>query len=253
MPSPMPESSPFGALRRLLTLALGTTLAVTLGLAAAVPAQAATASTSIITGVITGRDANGVAVPLANAYVYAEPADWKDSRDIYAHTDASGRFTADVGQPGEYTLYGSCDQDTTCDATYAPQYYNGANHRGDATTITVGTSTVTANVRLPRFATVKGKVTTDAGVALAGINVEAYPSESGSVKTDANGAYTLTKVVPGRTLISAREEYGQHNWTAEHWDGATGSTPTYPDPYPVLAEGPTVTTANFSLAPTTGI
>ena len=242
-------------MRRLLVLLLATVVGVTLGLASAVPAQAASAYS--ITGVVTGRDASGAVVPLDDVYLYAQPVDWQDDRDHYGTADASGRFTIDVTQPGDYTLYASCHSGTPCADTYATQYYDQANGHGDAKAVVVSATapTATANIRLPRYATVKGKVTSDAGAAIAGITVESAPTAGGSVvstKTDATGAYTLAKVTPGAVSIAAREDYSLHNWNGEYWNGTTTSTPDYPRPDPILPEGPTVTTANFQLSPTLG-
>ncbi|CAN7250349.1 carboxypeptidase regulatory-like domain-containing protein [Knoellia sp. LjRoot47] len=242
-------------MRRLLVLLLTTVVGVTLGLASAAPAQAASVYT--ISGTITGRDANGALVPLADAYLYAQPVDWEDNRNIYGDADANGRFSIDVGTAGDYTLYAECLPSTPCAGTHAMQYYDQANGHGDAKTIVLstGTPTATANIRLPRFATVKGKVTSTAGAPLAGITVESAPTAGGrviSTTTDATGAYTLDKAVPGKVNITARQDWDKHDWNAEYWNGGIDSTPTYPSPAPTLPEGPTVTTANFQLAPTTG-
>ncbi|MFW5473106.1 carboxypeptidase regulatory-like domain-containing protein [Knoellia sp. CPCC 206450] len=250
-----PPLSRGGGVRRLVVVALTAVLGIVLGLAAAPPAQAASGYT--ITGVVTGRDASGALVPLDDVYLYAQPVDWQDDRDHYGTADASGRFTIDVTQPGDYTLYASCHSGTACADTYATQYYDQAAGHGDAKTIVVSTTTpVTANIRLPRFATVTGKVTSTSGAAIPGIRVESVPTSGGSVvgtTTDATGAYTLTKVVPGKVSITARDaDWNMHTWDAEYWDGTSVSTPDYPYPSPVLPEGPTVTTANFQLAPTTG-
>ena len=244
-----------GGVRQLVVVALTAVLGIVLGLAAATPAHAASGYT--ITGVVTGRDASGALVPLDDVYLYAQPVDWQDDRDHYGTADASGRFTIDVTQPGDYTLYANCHSGTACADTYAAQYYDQAAGHGDAKTIVVSTTTpVTANIRLPRFATVKGRVTSTSGAAIPGITVESVPTAGGSVvstSTDATGAYTLTKVVPGTVSITAREaDWNMRNWNAEYWDGTPVSTPDYPSPSPVLPEGPTVTTANFELSPTTG-
>lgn len=239
-------------MRRLLVLLLTTVVGVTLGLASAAPAQAASVYT--ISGTITGRDANGALVPLADAYLYAQPVDWEDNRNIYGDADANGRFSIDVGTAGDYTLYAECLPSTPCAGTHAMQYYDQANGHGDAKTIVLstGTPTATANIRLPRFATVKGKVTSTAGAPLAGITVESAPTAGGrviSTTTDATGAYTLDKAVPGKVNITARQDWDKHDWNAEYWNGGIDSTPTYPSPAPTLPEGPTVTTANFQARP----
>ncbi|MFC7490547.1 MULTISPECIES: carboxypeptidase regulatory-like domain-containing protein [unclassified Knoellia] len=263
MSSTVLADSPVRRMRRLVVLVLATVLGATLALAAATPAQAATgqaqtqaASDYAITGVVTGLDAAGRAVPLADAYLYAEPVDWADPRNHYGTTDAAGRFTIDVTEPGEYTLYANCHSGTACSNTYASQYYDQANGHGAAQTIVVSTTTpVTANIRLLRWATVTGKVTGPAGAPIAGITVESSPINGGSVVstlTDATGAYTLAKVIPGQAQITAREDWDKHYWAPEYWNGTTTSTPAYPDPAPILPEGPTVTTANFQLAPQTG-
>ncbi|WP_353951886.1 carboxypeptidase regulatory-like domain-containing protein [Knoellia sp. S7-12] len=251
-PPPLADS-PVRRLRQLLVLVLATILGFTLALAGAAPAQAASGYT--ITGVVTGLDATGKAVPMGDAYLYAQPVDWNDSRDHFGGTDATGRFTIDVTKAGEYTLYAACQ--STCAETYGMQYYDQANGRGAAKTITVSTTTpVTANIRLPRLATVKGRVTDTAGAAIPGITVSSSANGGGgsnsTATTDATGAYTLTKVMPGKVQIEAREEWGKHNWTQEFWNGTAQSTPTYPQTPPVLPEGPTVTTANFQLARTMG-
>lgn len=130
-------------MRQLLLLVLATILGSTLVLAAAAPAQAASGYT--ITGVVTG-------------------------------PDATGRFTIDVGQPGEYTLYANCQSGTACATAYADQYFDKANGNGDAKPVVVSTTTVvTTNMRLPRWATVKGKVTDGAGAPVAGITVATSP------------------------------------------------------------------------------
>ena len=271
MPTPVladPPATREGGVRRLLVLALTAVVGVVLGLASAAPAQAApalaapaqavaAASGYTITGVVTGRDASGASVPLPDAYLYAQPVDWNDDRDIFGEADANGRFSIDVGTPGEYTLYANCLPSTPCADTHASQYYDMAPGLGEAKKIVVSatTPTVTANIRLPRYATVKGKVTSDAGAAIAGITVESVPSSGGTpatATTDATGAYTLTKVQPGKVVITAREDWEKHNWDAEYWNGTATSTPDYPYPGPVLPEGPTVTTANFQLSPTLG-
>ncbi|EAP97936.1 hypothetical protein JNB_13268 [Janibacter sp. HTCC2649] len=239
--------------RRLAVLLLTAIFGLTFAVAAATPAQAASGYT--ITGVVTGLDAAGNPVPIADAYLYAEPVDWADNRNIYGEADATGRFTIDVGEPGEYTLWANC-QTTACSDVYGDQYYDQANGHGDAKTIVVSTTTpVTANMRMPRWATVKGKVTDTAGVAIPGITIESAPSAGGSVistTSDASGNYTLSKVMPGKVNITAREGWDQHTWTAEYWNGTAQSTPTYPSPAPILPAGPTVTTANFQLAQTSG-
>ncbi|MDT0212540.1 carboxypeptidase regulatory-like domain-containing protein [Rothia sp. ARF10] len=257
MPSTVVASPPSrgGGVRRLVVVALTSVLGIVLGLAAATPAHAASGYT--ITGVVTGRDAGGALVPLDDVYLYAQPVDWQDDRDHYGTADASGRFSIDVTKPGDYTLYANCHAGTACADTYATQYYDQAAGHGDAKTIIVSTTTptATADIRLPRFATVKGRVTSDAGAAIPGITVESVPTAGGSVvstTTDATGAYTLTKVAPGAVSITAREDYSLHNWNGEYWNGTSVSTPDYPSPDPVLPEGPTVTTANFQLSPTLG-
>lgn len=245
--------SPVRRVRQLLVLVLATILGSTLTLAAAGPAQAASGYT--ITGVVTGLDATGTVVPLADTYLYAEPVDWNDPRNIYGTVDAAGRFSIDVGEPGEYTLYANCRSGTACATAYADQYFDKANGHGDAKPVVVSTTTaVTANMRLPRWATVKGKVTDEAGAPIAGITVATSPPAGGSVNsttTDATGNYTLTRAMPGKMQINAREESG-NTWTGEYWNGTTQSTPSYPSPDPILPEGPTVTTANFQLARTLG-
>lgn len=246
--------SPARRVRQLFVLVLATILGSTFALAAAAPAQAASGYT--ITGVVTGLNATGTVVPLTDTYLYAEPVDWADPRNIYGTVDAAGRFSIDVGEPGEYTLYANCQSGTACAAAYADQYYDQANGHGDAKTIVVNTTTaVTANMRLPRWATVKGKVTDEAGAPLAGLTVETSPPNGGRVNsttTDATGAYTITQVMPGKMNIVAREDWDAHTWSAEYWNGTAQSTPTYPNPSPILPAGPTVTTANFQLAKTLG-
>ena len=70
---------------------------------------------------------------------------------------------------------------------------------GEAKTIVVSatTPTVTANVRLPRYATVKGKVTSDAGTPIAGITVESVPTSGGYAAT------ATTEVRATATAITA--------------------------------------------------
>ena len=240
--------------RQLAVLLLTAVLGFTIALASAAPAQAASGYT--ITGVVTGLSTTGTVVPLTDVYLYAEPVDWEDPRNIYGTVDSAGRFTIDVGEPGEYTLYANCQSGTACATAYADQYYDQANGHGAAKAIVVNTTTpVTANMRLPRWASVTGKVTDEAGTPIAGITVETSPPNGGSVNsttTSATGTYTLTKVMPGSMNIVAREDYDRHTWSAEYWNGTAQSTPTYPNPSPILPAGPTVTTANFQLAKTTG-
>lgn len=192
--------SPVRRVRQLFGLMLATILGSTLALAAAAPAQAASGYT--ITGVVTGLDTAGNVVPLADAYLYAEPVDWNDPRNIYGTVDAAGRFSIDVGEPGEYTLYANCRPGTACATAYADQYFDKANGHGAAKAIVVNSTTpVTANMRLPRFASVTGKVTDEAGAPIAGITVETSPPNGGSVNsttTSATGTYTLTRSCPAR-------------------------------------------------------
>jgi protocatechuate 3,4-dioxygenase beta subunit len=104
-------------------------------------------------------------------------------------TDAEGRFTLEPLRPGRY--------DVSATATGSAKSGSGrhlALHMGEELT--------GVEIRLSPGAVVRGRVVTPAGGPVAGAQVSS-PDDRASTRTDAQGAYRLTGVSPGRRGIGA--------------------------------------------------
>ncbi|OFI38548.1 hypothetical protein BIU82_04305 [Arthrobacter sp. SW1] len=162
-------------------------------------------------------------------------------------TAADGKFSLTIPAEGSYKIFVSCG--SSCEATYADEYYN--NHSGfgsaDPVTVSAAAPIATANVELGAFGKVSGRVTNKSGAAVTEVEVSAYPDEGGqgaSAVPDANGYYTLDKVPPGKINLVVRDESGKHLYTQQYWNGTAGV-----DGYGsfTMASGAVLSNVNFSL------
>jgi Carboxypeptidase regulatory-like domain len=217
-----PLSTP---LRRLLALTTTAVLAAAAFVAGAVPAHAAVYT---VKGTITGKlTSSATPTVLGDVWVEVEPAvhDWWADR-IGTWTGADGKFSLTVPAEGSYKVRVSCG--SSCEATYADEYYNNHSGFGDADPVTVSAAapTATANVELSAFGKISGRVTNKSGLPLTQVTVSAY-SQSGDggdsgVTPDANGYYTLNKVPTGMVNLTVRDESGKHLYAQQSWNGTSG-------------------------------
>ncbi len=104
-------------------------------------------------------------------------------------TDAEGRFTLVPLRPGRYDV-----------SATAPGYRKSGS--GRHLDLKTGEELAGVEVRLVPGAMVRGRVATPTGAPIAGAQVSS-PDDHASTRTDAQGAYRLTGVSPGRRGIGA--------------------------------------------------
>ena len=134
-------------------------------------------------------------------------------------TDGDGNYSIAVS-PGDYTVYFWDPSDT-----YGSGYYVASTptdftyDSNSASSVSVTSSDVTANVVLPLAIHINGKVTKSGGTGLPNIGVEAYDKTIGyenEVSTDANGNYSVA-VAPGSYTLyfwDDTEKYGDGYYNA---------------------------------------
>jgi len=231
--------------RRLLAAFTTAVLAAAAVVAGAVPAHAAAYT---IQGTITGRPTPSAApAVLGDVWVEAETNDWPGDRVAGMWTAADGKFSLTVPAVGSYKIFVSCG--STCEATYADEYYN--NHTGfdaaNPVTVTAAAPTATANIELGAYGKVSGRITDKSGAPVTQVEVSAYPYEGGqgtSAIPDANGYYTLSKVPPGNVTLSVQDTSGKHLYKGQFWNGTAG-VENYVQ-Y-TMASGAVLSNVNFAL------
>lgn len=199
--------------------------------------------------VISGRITDEFGEPVANAVVVAMryayqagarrlvPAAGANARDT---TDDQGAYRLFGLPPGDYyvsAVLRAAGPDSVTDpmgepSGYAPTYYPGTPNIAEAARVTVGVSEEHTNVSFGLIATrlvrVSGMVVTSSGAPAAGGMVVLLPADAGGrrvplvgggrngARIDANGAFRLSGVVPGRYQVQAR--------SAQRADGELGKT-----------------------------
>jgi protocatechuate 3,4-dioxygenase beta subunit len=140
-------------------------------------------------GTISGKVTNSSAKPIAGACVSAVASG--TSQGPGTSTDANGNYTLNGLGTGTYTV----EFDACGAGNYAVQTITGVK-------VTAGKAT-TLNATLVPGGILTGKVSDSAGKPIAGacltITVE---GQTGTIKTDSTGTYTLTDVPPGTYTLS---------------------------------------------------
>lgn len=243
-------------IRHVVILAVTAVLALTLSVSTVAPAQARASAETAITGTVSGINESNAWVGLPNVQVVVWPVNAGSAPSLLGTTDQAGKFTVPVPSAGQYRVQARCGSSTSCSALFAPQFFGQANTADDASTVTVASGAApSVHILMPRLATITGRVVDTSGRGLAGQPVTANPPGGyghSETSTDQNGAFTLTKVIPGKIVVMAGRDdsEGTWDWAAEYWNGTQSSTPVPPNPnYPVLRVGPTTTNMIFQLAP----
>ena len=237
---------PLPAPARLVAGVLAAVLAAVLLLAGALPASAATYT---IKGKVTGKASpSGTPAALGDVWVGAYTTDWQSDNvgGSWSAPDGTYSFTVPAGS---YNLWISCS--SSCENTYADEWHQNHTHPTSADPVTVSDAvpTLTIDPQLEAYGKMAGRVTDQAGQPLAGISVSANPEEGGRgsyTTTDANGAYTLAKIPPGSTSITASDESGQQLYKQMSWDGTKAVTGGVATTVPAGADW---TNADFTMVP----
>lgn len=191
----------------LLTLLLGALLALATVPVLAGPAQAASV---VLSGKITGLDANGVSVPVQDVFVEVNQTNGNtlDPR-AYDYTAADGTYSITIPATGDYEIAIECWGDYACADVYAPEV---------PVTRSITTAT-TLNASLDRWGKINGTVRKN-GVATAWTGAEItadndardYWSSWPGVSTAPDGTFTIDKVAPGSITIHGNEPYGEESF-----------------------------------------
>ncbi len=141
-----------------------------------------------LTGRVTGPGGSG----LADVTVSVQPS----ATGSFAMTGAMRRVTTDAN--GEYTLDGLSPGEETIQFSHAK--YNGVSK-----TVTLKGRDNKLDVTLEGGSTITGIVVTDSGAPVADAEVNAYSAGGGgdSARTNANGAFELEGLRPGRYRFTA--------------------------------------------------
>jgi protocatechuate 3,4-dioxygenase beta subunit len=174
---------------------------------------------------ISGRITNTAGTALAGVSVSAT-----DSMSRSAVTNSSGNYTIRGLDPGDYEIFFSPP------GNYQEGYYTtaNANHfiraQASATPVHVGPSKTGINAKLPSAFKITGKITNNAGVAIAGAFVSAGGFAAFAI-TNASGNYVLQGLEPGAYKVMATPpattnyRSGWWNTTANHFsDTEAGGT-----------------------------
>ena len=202
-------------------------------------ATSASAATYTITGRITGLDANGVAVAMPGAELFAfAPGSDRFTGPVagYSVADDNGNYTLSVDSAGPHDIEISCN----CPDSEGAYTLSHADEVKKGVSVTAGTA-LTLDWRLARYGTIKGRVVDEAGVPVttavpwAEYLGDLYdPSgHSGVAVVDANGYYTIQGVTPGLNQMGITDT------------SAGGDTWTYQQTEPTVDAGPAVTTVNW--------
>ncbi len=149
--------------------------------------QTTTENASLAPGAtISGQVTNSAGTPLAGACVSASSAG-PDSQSFEADTDSNGMYAITGLAAGTYTV----EVDGCSAGNFAADTITGVQ-------VTAG-QTTTENATLVPPGAVTGKVTDSSGNPLVGACVTVMDSagRTGTIHTDASGAYSLTSVPPG--------------------------------------------------------
>ena len=188
--------------------------------AALVTVRASESVSGIDFGLTRGASISGIVVdvqtglPIRDAEVKAESI--SGNENVYADTDADGRYTLSGLAPGSYLVRAKNN-----DLGYIREYYDGKRDEDEADLITVGSEDVVQRIdfKLDAGATVTGKVTNAAtGQPIADVDIDANPLERGSGaddRTDDSGEYRLTGLAPGSYRLRARGE--DHGYANEYY------------------------------------
>ena len=177
----------------------------------------------------SGNNTVGAGIPNATVYVQSAYGPAIPGRGTFsATTDSAGNYIINGLEPGNYTL-----------VAYKTGYSRAASNPGTVLTVEGDVAVQGANLSLVQggFGIITGVVKDAAGKTVAGATVTFTPGDSGSVqsiKTDANGSYTLSNVPTGTYTGTA---------------AAAGAAATAPAT--TVAANASVT-VNFTLAPGAG-
>lgn len=104
------------------------------------------------------------------------------------YTDTRGRFAVNVGSPGDFEVVAS--------------HVGFLEARADAS-VTDARPKVSVDLKLPVGARISGRVTeADSGKPAPGIEIVCEGANVGAVKTDEDGAYTISGLSPGQFRVS---------------------------------------------------
>jgi hypothetical protein len=192
-------------------------------------------------GKISGKVTGPGGVAIAGVSVFASPVG--DGGSGFATTDSSGNYTMDV-PAGSYKIEFS----PPSGSDYALEYYNDVRNFSAATAVPVAAGATVANInaQLAKVGKIAGKVTGPGGVAIAGVDVVAYPVGSGefaSATTDSSGIYTL-RLSSGSYKIEFSPPPGS-DWVLEYYNDVQNFTAATAVP---VAAGATVANINAQLA-----
>jgi molybdopterin-binding protein len=144
---------------------------------------------------ISGHITNTAGTALAGVSVNAQGPAFK-----YATTNSSGNYTIRGLPAGSYRIYVS----GPFGSNYQSGYYTTANTNhfttsyASATLVVVGPNRTGIDVKLPAGFIISGKITNNAGTALAGVSVSALSGPTyGSATTDASGNYAIRALNAG--------------------------------------------------------
>ena len=191
----------------LLSALLGALLALTLLPGLAAPARAATV---VVSGKVTGLDATGATVAIADVFVEAKDADG-DTFDprIYDYTATDGSYSLTLPTTGTYQIAMECWGDYPCAQEYAPE----------PTVTKVVSAATTYDATLERWGRITGTVKKN-GVATAWPTAEItadndardyWRSYPGATVAD-NGTFTIDKVAPGTVAVQGNEPWEAENF-----------------------------------------
>ena len=166
--------------------------------------------------------------PLDGACVDAYNGSGSSYLDFEVSTGSDGSYAITSLPAGlAYTIeFQACDSD----ASYAPQYYDGATSAADATPVTPPQTGLDAT--LSDGASISGTVYDAAGNAITSqdVCVEADPASgdgsSGYAQTDASGDYTITGLDPGSYYVNFGDCYDSTRNDVGQWYVAPSGTPT---------------------------
>ena len=236
----------------LLSLALIAGAALVATPASAAPAVTAAANTGSISGVVTSAKTGE---PLSDVYVTLlgefDPLLYDEDYLGDDMTDAAGQYSFPRLPEGDYRLVFESYADDYDPETgepiysgdsYLTQYFGGepGDETGDVSPISVGTTTVSADLALSVAGKYTGRVLTSAGKPAAAVNVYAITEDeensySGQqTRTAKDGTYTLSNLAYGETII-----YTQPTKTAPS---------TLTTPAPITAAKPVVKVAAIKLS-----
>jgi hypothetical protein len=151
-------------------------------------------------------------------------------------TSSGGAYDAITGSTGAYSLTGlaagtyTVEFTSACQGTqgdYVPQYYDHRTSASSATpvSVTAGGTTPGIDGNLVTFGAISGTVRSGA-TPVSGICISAFtgPSDElvGEAESEANGAYTMTGLAPGKYKVDFEDGCGNiFNYGTEYYKGTT--------------------------------